>query len=64
MARVMIVFEDINPQNNDGRAVSINLHAGGMSDCQDEPTQAELSAKTFYEFLVAASTEEIDSHVQ
>lgn len=62
MARVTIIFEDVHAQENDGRVVSINLQGGGMSDCQDEPTPAELSAKTFYEFLVAASAHELDPH--
>lgn len=64
MARVMIVFEDVSAQENDGRGISINLDGGGRSDCQDEPTSAELAAKTFYEFLVAASVNEIDSHAE
>jgi hypothetical protein len=62
MARVMIVFEDVQEVRDDGRVVSIDLHGDRMYDCQDEPTPAELSAKTFYEFLLAASSQEIDTH--
>jgi len=61
MARVMIVFEDAQEVGGNGQIVSIDLQGSRTFDCQDEPTQAELAAKTFYEFLMAASGQELDS---
>jgi hypothetical protein len=62
MARVMIVFEDAQEAGSNGQVVSIDLQGCRTYDCQDEPTPAELSAKTFYEFLMAASANEMDPH--
>jgi hypothetical protein len=57
----MIVFEDVCEQDGDGRVVSIALDGAAVSDCQDEQTPAELSAKSFYGFLIDASAQVEDS---
>ena len=60
MARVTIVFEDVDSTNDDGRTVSIALASDCMPDSERDPTPAELTAQNFYGFLVAASSSQDD----
>lgn len=53
MAKAMIVFEDVNPDTNDGKPVHISFVSDRAGDCQDEPTVGIAAASAFYELMVS-----------
>ena len=55
MAKVTIVFEDVNPADNEGKPIAVSLTSNRATDCQGEPTLAEMAAQGFYDLVSDAS---------
>lgn len=61
MAKAMIVFEDVNPEHNDGKPVHVSFVSDRAPDCQDEPTVAVGAATAFFELMIGMINGEDDA---